>query len=83
MKTKLDLHRLVEELPENEVEIAGRYLEYLRNMADPALRYLLEAPMEEEELSPEMLQSLDEAKKQALEGQGRPWEEVRREMSGD
>ena len=78
MKSKRDLHRLVDELPESELEIAARYLEYLRNLADPVLRVLLEAPVDDETITHDMAQALDEAKQQALHREGRPREEVRR-----
>ena len=48
MTTKEELHRLVEELPKNELPAARRYLEYLRNMGDPLLRALMEAPLDDE-----------------------------------
>ena len=48
MVTKEELHRLVEELPQGEMEAARRYLEYLRNMGDLLLRALMQAPFDEE-----------------------------------
>ena len=44
MKTKDELHTLVDQLPERELEAAGRYLEYLRDIHDPVLRAFLAAP---------------------------------------
>ena len=51
MRTKKDLHRLVDELPKSEIAAAGRYLEYLRCLEDPLLRQLLEAPEDDKALS--------------------------------
>ena len=51
MTIKEDLHRLVDELPKKELPVAKRYLEYLRNMGDPFLRTLMEAPEDDEEES--------------------------------
>ena len=82
MRTKKDLHRLVDELPDTEVAAAGRYLQYLRNLGDPFLRQLVEAPEDGKALSDETTEALEEAKQQALRGQGRPWEAVRRELAG-
>lgn len=48
MVTKEELHRLVDELPQGELGAARRYLEYLRNMGDPALRALMQAPLDDE-----------------------------------
>lgn len=48
MVTKEELHRLVDELPQGELGAARRYLEYLRNMGDPVLRGLMQAPLDDE-----------------------------------
>ena len=48
MTTRDDLYRLVDELPENEIQAAKRYLEYLRSLGDPVLKALLEAPDDDE-----------------------------------
>jgi hypothetical protein len=42
------LHRLIDELPESELAAAERFLHYLRATADPVLRALLEAPLDNE-----------------------------------
>jgi len=42
--SKSKLHRLVDELPEAEIEAAQRFLQYLRSLGDPVLKALLEAP---------------------------------------
>jgi hypothetical protein len=42
------LHRLVDALPESELAVAERFLNYLRATADPVLRALLEAPLDDE-----------------------------------
>ena len=61
MKNKEGLHRLVDGLPETEVDAAGRYLEYLRNLTDPFVRALLEAPEDNEVTLPGEDQAADEA----------------------
>jgi hypothetical protein len=48
MPTRDSLHRLIDELPESELEATGRFLHYLRVTADPVLRALLEAPPDDE-----------------------------------
>lgn len=68
MRSKEDLHQLLDELPESEVEVAARYLEYLRDTADPLVRSLLSAPEEDEELNDETRATLDEARQQARQG---------------
>ena len=48
MATKEDLHRLVDELPDAELQAARRYLEYLRNMDDSQLRAIIGIPPDRE-----------------------------------
>ena len=80
MRTKKELHRLVDELPRNEIAAAGRYLEYLSSLGDPFLRHLLNTPEDNKALSKETAEALDEATQQAERGQGRPWEAVCKEL---
>ena len=80
MKTREDLHRLIEELPEGEVQSAGRYLEYLRNLSDPLVSLLLEAPEDDEETTDEEDEAAAEAWQEYLKKGGREWEQVRREL---
>ena len=80
MTTKEDLRRLVEELPEGKLDAARRFLESLRDLADPLVRGLAEAPEEDEQLSEEGAAALREAREEAARGEGRPWEEVRTEL---
>ena len=42
------LHRLVDELPASEVVAAERFLRFLRNESDPAMRSLIDAPDDDE-----------------------------------
>jgi hypothetical protein len=48
MPTRDSLHRLFDERPESELEAAARFLRSLRATADPVLRALLEAPLDDE-----------------------------------
>jgi hypothetical protein len=79
-KSRETLHRLVDELPKAEFAAARRYLEYLRNMADPTLRGMLETPYDDEPLTPEEERAVAEAKAEYEAGNWRPWEEVRKEL---
>jgi hypothetical protein len=65
------LHRLVDALPESELAVAERFLNYLRATADPVLRALIEAPLDDE---PET-----EDERRAMQEAQRSWRE---EMSG-
>ena len=80
MTTKEDLRRLLEELPDSELDAARRFLEYLRDTTDPLMRKLSETHEEEEELNDETSAALREAKEEASRGEGRPWKEVRTEL---
>ena len=80
MTIKDDLHRLVDELPEEELHGAKRYLEYLRNMGDPVLRALREAPIDDEPSSPEEDKLVDEAWQEYLQGKWVGSEEVKRKF---
>jgi hypothetical protein len=83
MTVKEDLHRLIEELPKKELPVAKRYLEYLRNMGDPVLRTLLEAPEDDEPTTPEENKIAEEAWQEYLRGEARPWEDVREGLASE
>jgi len=79
--TKERLHRLVDELPDDELQAAERFLEYLRLTGrDPFLRALLEAPVDDEPLSTAEEAALAEAEEQLARGEGQRWEEVRQRL---
>lgn len=78
MQTKEDLHRLVDDLPESEIPAASRYLRYLRDLAnDPVLRAFMEAPEDDEPLTPEEEAAIREAEEELERGEGIPWEQVK------
>lgn len=80
MTTKEDLCRLVDQLPDSELNAARRFLEYLRDAADPLLRKLLEAPEDDEELTDEDLAALAEAEEDFKVGRVFSHEELKREF---
>ena len=80
MTVKDKLHRLVDELPARELHGAKRYLEYLRNMGDPVLRALMEAPEDDEPTNPEEDKGAEEAWQEYLRGEGISMEEAKREL---
>ena len=80
MTIKKDLHRLVDELPKKELPVAKRYLEYLRNMGDPGLRAMLEAPEDDEPTTPEEEKGAEEARQEYMRGEGISMEEAKREL---
>ena len=75
-----ELHRLVDELPEAETHAARRYLEYLRHRQLPGLQALLEAPEEEEELTPAAKKRLCRRLQEAEAGETIAHADVQREF---
>ncbi len=80
MAARRVLHRLVDELPEQELPTATRVLEALSSPADPVARSLELAPLDGEPDDDDVDGGLTEARKQALEGQLVSHEEVKREL---
>lgn len=72
------LHQLVGELPESELQTARRFLEYLRNMGDPVLRALAEAPEDDEPETPEEHQGATEAWEEYRQGKALSAEQAKR-----
>jgi len=83
MTIKEELHRLVDELPDSESHAAKRFLEYLRNMGDPMMRALMEAPIDDEPTTAEEDKGAEEAWQEYLRGEARPWEDVRKELASE
>jgi hypothetical protein len=80
MSARDSLHRLIDELPESELTAAERFLHYLRATADPVLRALLEAPLDDEPETDDERQAMQEAREELARGEARTLEEVRREL---
>ena len=80
MPTRDTLHRLIDELPESDLTAAERFLNYLRATADPVLRALLEAPLDDEPETEEERHAVQEAREELARGEVRTLEEVRREL---
>jgi hypothetical protein len=78
MMTKEALHRLVEELPDDALEAAGRRLAALRD--DPFLRRLENAPVDDELLADEDRAAIDEARAGYRRGEWVSNAEMKREL---
>jgi hypothetical protein len=76
-----ELYRLVNELPESELHTAKRSLEYLRNMGDPVLRAMLEAPEYDEPETEGEKAAIAEAKDDFKAGRAVLHEKIKREFS--
>ncbi len=80
MVTKQELHWLVEAVPEDQRDTVARLL---RELADPGMLALLQAPDEDEPIAPDEEDAAHQAKEEYRWGKARPWEEVRTELAGD
>ncbi len=75
-----DLIELVEQLPEEELASARRYLQYLRDMNDPLLRALREAPLDDEPVTEEDKRAIEEAREDFANGRTITTEELSRRL---
>lgn len=84
MTTREEVHQLVQNLPESELQAARRFLEFLRTAGDDALlRALREAPTDDEPTTPEEDAGAEDAWREYQQGKALPWEKVRKELPGD
>lgn len=74
------LVRLAQQVPDEEIPAAVRYLEYLTDQADPYVRYLLSVPEVDQELSEGCERGLEEAWDDIGAGRVHSAEEVKREL---
>jgi len=74
-KEKKQAHELIERLPPTQLSAVVGLLEA---MLDPAA--LANAPVEEEEITPETAAALDRARESLARGEGIPHEEILREF---
>ena len=79
MVTKTDLHRLVDDLPDSQIEKAARQLKHLN---DPLSRLLEEAEEDDEPLTEEDLKAIEEAHEDIRQGRVVSHEEARRRLLG-
>jgi hypothetical protein len=78
------LRSLVEDLPEEEVHAALRFVEYLRDSEeDPVLKTLRNAPPDDEPVTEEDHAALEEAWEDVRQGRLTAHKEVRRRVLGD
>ncbi len=79
-KVKERLYRLVDQIPEGEVHTAERFLEYLAASDDPVLRSLMNAPEDDEPVTPEEEEAVREALEDVAAGRMHTLEEVKQEL---
>jgi hypothetical protein len=70
-------HALLDSLGPEQLAAVARLLEV---MADPVARSIANAPVEDEEITPQMAADLDRARASIERGEGIPHEEIMREF---
>jgi predicted transcriptional regulator len=79
MEARQVLHGLIDELPEDEIVAAQRFLEYLRYRSQDSLRVLLdEAPLDDEPVTEEDLAAIRESLAEEARGEVVSQEEAER-----
>jgi hypothetical protein len=79
-KAKERLYRLIDRIPDGEVHTAERFLEYLTTADDPVMRALMNAPEDDEPVTPEEEEAVREALDDVAAGRMHSLEEVKREL---
>jgi hypothetical protein len=69
MVTKEQIHKLIDQIPEDDLPEVARYLENLRTESDPVLRALADAPEDDEPETPEEAEAVAEAKAEIERGE--------------
>ena len=80
MTTVEDLHRLVGQLSESELDPARRYLEYLRDSTDPLVQKLLTAPLDDEDVTDEGEAAIAESEEDFAAGRTVSHEDLKAEL---
>jgi len=80
LSTRENVRRLVDLVPERDLETIERILQGLLREYDPVLAAFENAPEEEDELSEEMIEALKEARRAKIEGRVFSHEEARRRL---
>ena len=81
MATRETLYKLIEELPEDEIQAATRYLQYLRDRRNPVLVALLNAPEDDEPETDYERQAVAEAMADLAAGQFASADEILGDIS--
>lgn len=78
---KRQIKDLIDGMPPDELLVIKRFIQYVRDMEDPFLRNLAEAPWDDEPLSDEDIAAIAEAREDIKAGRLIPSEEVYRELN--
>ena len=77
---KRQIKDLIDGMPPDELLVIKRFVQYVRDMEDPFLRNLAEAPWDDEPLTEEDLAAIKEAKEDIAAGRLIPAEELYKEL---
>ena len=77
---KRQIKDLIDGMPPDELLVIKRFIQYVRDLEDPFLRNLAEAPWDDEPLSDEDIAALAEGDADIKAGRLIPAEEVYREL---
>lgn len=80
MQAREQLHRLIDELSDSDLQVAARVLAGLRATQDPVLRALLTAPPDDERLDDDFDGGLTESREDARQGRFIDHEELKRDL---
>lgn len=80
MTTKEAIKELVDQLPESELEMVRRFLEYVRASADPVWKAFLDAPRDDEPETEEERLDVEEARRDFEAGNVISLEELERKL---
>lgn len=74
------LHRLVDDLHETELETVETFVDFVHGRGDPLLRKLMNAPWDDEPVTPEEEEAVQEAYEDIDAGRVQTLEEVEKEL---
>ena len=77
---KQQIKDLIDGMPPDELLVIKRFVQYVRDLEDPFLRKMAEAPWDDEPLTEEDIAALAEAKEDIKAGRTIPAEELYREL---
>ena len=77
-----EISRMVAMLPDDEIPVARRFIEYLRDLgSDPVLRALVNAPLDDEPETPEEAAAMKIARAELSRGEVVAWSDVKRKLT--
>ena len=67
--TKQELKDLIDGLPDYELHAVKRFIQYVRDIDDPVLRSLMEAPWDDEPVTEEDIAAIEESNRDIAAGE--------------